>query len=231
MSNEHIFNKSKQVWENNLKLSPQTKLHYPDENLVRLFSGRYILVPQPPAKVMDHGFGSANTLDFLVSRGYDCSGCEISEHIIKEARSHFTDIGKAVDLRLVEGLDLPFESNSFDVVVSWNVIHYNGKRTAVQKVINELNRVLKPKGVLLLSTIHPNNSLIDRMRPLGGNSYFMETSSQYDNRQGLTFFCAPTVEHLAIMFDEFIEVKTGSATADLFNPEERCAWYLVYAIK
>ena len=230
-SDKQIFSQSKQVWEENLKLFPHTKLHYPDENLVRLFSGKYIPVPQPPAKVMDHGFGTANSLVFLASRGYECAGCEISEQFISEASKLFQTLGKTVDLRPVRGLEIPFDDETFDIVVSWNVIHYNGNRVAVLKVISELHRVLKSGGTLLLSTIHPDNSLFSRMRHLGDGSYLIEKESQYDNRQGLTFFVAKTAEEVAGLFSVFSKVEIGSASADLFDPEKRNAWFLVYAIR
>lgn len=231
MNNNQIFLKSKQVWEDNLKLFPQTKLQYPDENLVRLFSGRYVQVPQPPAKVMDHGFGSANTLRYLVKRGYECSGCEISNQFLGEAKTLFKSMGKEVDLRLVEGLGLPFENAQFDIVVSWNVIHYSGTRKTVELVLSELYRVLKPGGVLLLSTIHPDCSLVVRMRSIGGGSYIFEDKSEYDNRQGLTIFCARSSGELKQLFGGFSDVKTGYASCDLFNPEKVSAWFLFYAIK
>lgn len=232
MKDEEIFKKSKQVWEDNLKLFPHTKSHYPDENLVRLFSGRYVPVPRPPARVMDHGFGHANNIVFLLSRGYGCAGCEISKHLINEAQKLFKIIEKTVDLRLVKGLEIPFEDESFDVVVSWNVIHYNGTRPAVLEVISELRRVLKPGGVLLLSTVHPDSTLFARSRHLGNGSYLVEEESEYDNRQGLTLFFVQSAEELADLFREFSEVKIGSASFYLFNPAKgRNACFLVYAIR
>jgi tRNA (uracil-5-)-methyltransferase TRM9 len=231
MSNEDIFAKSKLAWEENLKLFPGTSLNYPDENLVRLFSGRYVPVPQPPAKVLDHGFGTANSLVFLANKGYQCAGCEISEHFISQANALFQSLEMPVDLRPVTGLEIPFDDDTFDVVVSWNVIHYNGTREAVSQVIEELRRVLKPGGVLLLSTIHPDNYLFSRMRHLGDGSYYIERESQYDNRQGLTFFCTQSPEELSGLCRGFSSVKIGSAACDLFNPDRRAAWFLVYAIK
>lgn len=232
MKEEQIFLQSKQVWEQSLKLFPHTMLYYPDENLVRLFSGQYVPVPQPPASVMDHGFGHANNLVFLLSRGYECAGCEISEHLINEAQKLFKIIGKTADLRLVKGLEVPFEDESFDVVVSWNVIHYNGTRAAVLKVISELRRVLKPGGVLLLSTVHPDSALFARSRHLGNGSYIVEEESEYDNRQGLTLFFTRSAEELADLFGEFSEVKIGSASFDLFNlAKGPNACFLVYAVR
>jgi len=231
MKDKEIFLQSKQVWEENLKLFPHARLNYPDENLVRLFSGRYVPVPQPPARVMDHGFGHANNLIFLASRGYECAGCEISEHLLNEAQKLFKIIEKTVDLCLVKGLEIPFDDESFDVVVSWNVIHYNGTREVVLKVISELRRVLKTGGVLLLSTLHPDSSFSDRMRPLGNDSFLIEKESKYDNRQGLIFFVAKSKEEIANMFHQFSEVKLGSTSFDLFDYSERNSWYLVYAVK
>lgn len=230
-NNEQIFVKSKLVWEENLKLFPHTKLHYPDENLVRLFSGRYIPIPQPPARVMDHGFGHGNNLIFFASKGYDCAGCEISEYLIKDVQKLFELINKSVDLRPVKGLAIPFDDESFDIVVSWNVLHYNGTHSAVLKVIDELHRVLKPGGVLLLSTLHPASSFSDRMRPLGDGSYLIEKESKYDNRKGLTFFVAQSAEELSGLFRRFSEVKIGSASFDLFDYPERNHWFLVYGVK
>jgi SAM-dependent methyltransferase len=189
------------------------------------------MVPLPPAKVMDHGFGSGNNLIFFASKGYECAGCEISENLIKEALKRFASTGKPVDLRPIKDLTIPFESDYFDIVVSWNVLHYNGTRDATQKVIDELRRVLKPNGILLLSTIHPDSSFRNRMKPLGNGSYFIEKESRYDNRKGLTFFIAESQDELKKMFSRFSNVKSGSACCDLFNPDKISRWYLIYAVK
>ncbi|UCF14551.1 MAG: class I SAM-dependent methyltransferase [Phycisphaerales bacterium] len=231
MKEEDIFQQSKQVWEENLKLFPASRLNFPDENLVRLFSGRYVSVPEPPAKVMDHGFGHANNLIYLVTKGYECGGCEISKHLIDEARKLFESMGHTVDLKPIVGLEIPFDDECFDVVVSWNVLHYNGTYEAVLKVISELHRVLKSGGVLLLSTLHHDNGISSRMKHLGGGSYLIERESEHDNRQGLTFFSTQSEEELAGLFSQFSKVKTGKVFFDLFNNAERHAASLIYAVK
>ena len=42
---------------------------------------------------------------------------------------------------------------------------------------------------------------------------------------------AKTAEEVAGLFSVFSKVEIGSASADLFDPEKRSAWFLVYAIK
>ncbi len=69
MNDKKIFNKSKHVYEENIKLFPTTWLNFPNENLIRLFSGKYVTVPQPPARLMDHGFGHGKIWPFLQAKG------------------------------------------------------------------------------------------------------------------------------------------------------------------
>ena len=230
MQDNDIYLKSKKVWYDNIKLFPR-KLQYPDENLVRLFSGRYVDMPKPPAKVMEHGFGHATNLAFFASKGYECAGCEISGPFIKEAQELLKFMNKPIDLRLVKEDAIPYDDKAFDIVVSWNVIHYLGNRKAVSKVIDELYRVLKPGGVLLLSTLHPDSSFSDRMKSVGDSSCIVEKESSYDNRKGLVFFMAKSKDEFVSLFNHFSKVKTGSAAFDLFDYSERTAWYLVYAVK
>lgn len=219
------------VWEENLKLFPQTKLQYPDENLIRLFSGKYIPIPKPPAKVMDHGFGHGNNLLFFSDKGYDCFGCEISDYLIKETGVLFRLAKRNVDLRPIKNLRMPFENNFFDIVISWNVIHYNGTKRAVSQVIHELYRILKPGGVLILSTVHPKSSFLDRMKCIRDGSYLIEKGSIFDNRKGLIFYIASSVSELKTLFKRFQKVMVGNASFNLFNHAERNAWFLVYAVK
>lgn len=231
MDDKTIFNRSKEVWEKNLKLFPESKLNFPDENLVRLYSGKYSPVPLPPARIMDHGFGHGNNLVFLADRGYECYGCEISDFLIEEVNDLFAAMQYACELRPVRGLEVPFDDDFFDIVLSWNTLHYNGEKSAVLAVISEMHRVLKPGGVLLLSTIHPDNGITDRMTPLGGGSYLIEAESDYDNREGLTFFMVSDEDELRVIFQIFKEIKIGRTFFDLFNTEKRHATFLVYGIK
>jgi len=226
-----IYDRSKEVWESNLKLFGGTKLHFPAESLVRLISGRYVSVPEPPATVMDHGFGHGNNLVFLAEKGYRCAGCEISDHLIRVVGDLMGSLSYPADLRPVRGHEIPFDSDSFDLVVSWDIIHYNGTRDAVRAVIGELHRVLKPGGVLLLSTVSPSDAMFDRTAVKGDGSYRIENESKFDNRQGLTLFISGSLDELAGMFDMFGTVRTGTLSFDLFAPDRKHGAFLVYGVK
>ena len=113
---DEINRKLKEVWEDFIKLQPDTDLMYLDENIIRIFSGRYAKVPTPPAKLLDHGFGGRNNLLFFASKGYKCYGCEISEELIKVAKNKFERINYPIVLKLIKGDFLDFNDNLFDVI-------------------------------------------------------------------------------------------------------------------
>ena len=145
MTNENydeINRKSKKVWENFIKLQPETDLMYPDENIIRIFSGRYVEVSIPPAKILDYGFGGGNNLLFFASKGYECYGYEISEELIRVARIKFEKFNYPIVLKLVSRDFLDFEDNFFDIIVSWNVIHYLGIKEKVMKIKKKANNSL-----------------------------------------------------------------------------------------
>ena len=226
-----VYQKSKQVWEENLKKFPHTRLQFPSQELVRLFSGKYISLPQPPGEVLDHGFGHGNNLKYFLEKGYTCSGCEISQHLISEAQNLFKSIGKTVNLRLIKDASLPFENDHFNIVVSWNSIHYNASKDMTLKVIDELHRVLKPGGVLLLSTLHPDSSMFDRLEKKGNGEYIIKQESSFDNREGLQLFLADSESDLKALFSIFSDVRVGETSFNLFNHALRESWFLVHAVK
>lgn len=229
--NDDIFQESKEVWEKNLKKFPETLLKYPSENIIRLFSGRYVDVPAPPARILDHGFGHGNNLIYLALKGYDCYGCEISVQCIETARKTAEALELPVNLLEITSDELPFADNFFDIVVSWDVIHYNGTRDKVLKNIEEIHRILKPGGKLLLSTVHPDSSIFDRVTDQGNGTFLIEKSSRYDNRQGLKMFFMKDDYEVNELYSVFSYTDVGKYYYNLFKDEKRHAAFLIYAVK
>lgn len=226
-----IYEKSKKIWGEFAMKYDELDLKFPDENLIRIFSGRYIKIPQPPAKLLDHGFGGGNNLLFFAQKGYECYGCEITEELIKVATEKFKRMGEKATFSLITSTKLNYEDDFFDIIVSWNAIHYNGIRENVQKVIKEMHRILKPGGVIILSTLHPDHSILKRGQIIGNGSYILKKESMFDNRKGLLLFCPEKEEELLSLFSDFSEVKLGYYNFDLFLPERRHAARLIYAKK
>jgi ubiquinone/menaquinone biosynthesis C-methylase UbiE len=196
-----------------------TKLNVPCETVVRLFKGNY--VPGLPKsytgmKALDVGFGSGNNLMFLASLGMEVAGTEVTEGICDLVHPVLRHNGMQADLRVGTNSALPFDDNSFDFLLSWNVLHYEGDEAKVAKGISEYARVLKPGGRLFLSTAAPDHKIMESATVLGGHRYRIGRADDF--RKGAVYFYFDSERYLQFYFGRsFDEVMTGRLTDRLFT--------------
>ena len=93
------------------------------------------------SKVLDLGCGTGHLSEFIKDQGHDVIGLDPSKEMLKFAKKNFPNI------TFVDGIsaELPFADNSFDYVVSIEVLRYLNKKDVIQ-TYKEIYRVLKPKG-------------------------------------------------------------------------------------
>ncbi|MCD6522208.1 MAG: class I SAM-dependent methyltransferase [Candidatus Diapherotrites archaeon] len=95
-------------------------------------------------KILDVGMGTGLFEDYLKGKGIhvDVKGIEIDKKMMDEARK------KGYDVALGSAEELPFESNSFDLVICIDTIHAVRDK---ERAIREIMRVLKPNGYALIT--------------------------------------------------------------------------------
>jgi SAM-dependent methyltransferase len=101
-------------------------------------------------RILDAGCGPGILLDFLSKYKIDYVGLDISIEMIQLARQQVAKLPLIMRRHFLRGdvEKLPFQSNSFDAVVSFGVIEY---LDGDNKLLTEIFRVLKPEGYLLIS--------------------------------------------------------------------------------
>jgi SAM-dependent methyltransferase len=121
-------------------------------------------MPQP-ASVLDAGCGSGYGSAELAKTGASVTGADVSGEAVAYAREHFGAQG----IRFVEAPceALPLEPESFDLVTAFEVIEHLERW---RELLAEANRVLKPGGVLLVST--PNRDYYTESRGEAGPNPF-----------------------------------------------------------
>lgn len=97
-----------------------------------------------PKKLLDLGCGTGNILMKLCDEDIDLYGIDISPEMIKIANNNLNGIA---DLKVSDAENIPFEDNMFDVVVCNAAFHHYRNPIIV---LNEVHRVLKKGGVLIL---------------------------------------------------------------------------------
>lgn len=107
--------------------------------------------------LIDYNTSTVRMLDFGcgVSRIYNALdpkcmyyGVDISETYLKMARDRYP----GAHLILLKTQELPFLSNYFDLVIAYSVLTHIPPDNQCELIMSELYRVLKPNGILLVST-------------------------------------------------------------------------------
>ncbi|NTW51774.1 MAG: methyltransferase domain-containing protein [Chlorobiaceae bacterium] len=101
-------------------------------------------------KILDVSSGrGTQSIYYSKEFGVDVTGVDISEEMVKTAASSArkAGFGKSVQFRIGDSQSLPFDDNSFDVVINECAV---GIPDDSQKVLNEMVRVVKPGGRILI---------------------------------------------------------------------------------
>jgi SAM-dependent methyltransferase len=112
----------------------------------------------PGLRVLEIGSGRGTLLHELRARGLDVVGIETSAERVAEALARYPGL----PIQQTAGTRLPYPDEVFDVVLSFDVFEHIPDSDAH---LNEVRRVLKPRGWYLLQT--PNkwtNSVFETIR-------------------------------------------------------------------
>ncbi len=103
--------------------------------------------------VLEAGCGAGQGLGYIASLARSVIGGDFSNDILQIARRHY---GDRVALRGFDAQDMPFEDDSFDVVILFEAIYY---LSSAGRFVEECKRVLRPGGKVLISSA--NKDLYD----------------------------------------------------------------------
>ena len=102
-------------------------------------------------EVLEVGCGGGILSEEFARLGYRVTGIDPSGSSVRTAKSHAKENNLSIKYETGSGEELPFEKNSFDVVLCCDVLeHVND----LPKVISEISRVLKSGGIFIYDTFN-----------------------------------------------------------------------------
>lgn len=154
--------------------------------------------------VLDLGCNCGYGTNILSDSCRSIIGVDVSPSAIEAARLHYQSPN--VSFQLIDGVRLPFDDHSFDVITSFQVLEH---LVDYEIYFTEIIRVLKPSGLLLLTT--PNAEI----RVLPGTKPW--------NRFHVHEFRGDELDEIIRMYFPFTQVLGQFATEETYSVEfNRC---------
>ncbi len=116
-------------------------------------------------KVLELGCGHGVFSVFLAKQGAKVAGLDIGPSLIASANMLAGINQVDCEFREASILQLPFEANSFDIVVGMRILHHLSHIDLI-KAVQETHRVLKENGIAVFSEPVENSKIFDFIQKL-----------------------------------------------------------------
>ncbi len=201
---------------------------YPTEFIVRTFLADYpglsFVKPAPGQRVLDVGFGDGRNTGFLCDMGLDVSGIEITRGIVDQTRDRLAKLGYIADLRVGRNSNIPFNSDSFDCILSCHCCYYCDEGDAFADNLAEYARVLKKGGSLVASVADKASYIFKDAEELEDGSMLI-TNDPYGNRNGYRLQGFSEAREIEDCLSEyFMNFSFGHADNDYYGITEQVFW-------
>ncbi|MGD2251117.1 MAG: class I SAM-dependent methyltransferase [Candidatus Methanofastidiosia archaeon] len=170
-SEDERLNKDK--WNRIYKKRYKTEI---DESMPKV---KELLKSHGVTTVLDLGCGSGRHTVYLAEHGFSVYGIDISDEGIKKADQKVRNSGFHAVLTTGSIYHkLPYQTNFFDSIISTKVLH-NGRIKNIRNAIKELERVLKPEGVIFVSVRKVPSKSQKKWEEVAPQTYIRTTGIPY----------------------------------------------------
>jgi SAM-dependent methyltransferase len=128
-------------------LPPHVVEHYLDKRI------EFVRRHCRPGATLDVGCGTGALAERLAGAGYEVTGLDPSQGMLDV----LSERAPAVRAVLGSGMELPFENETFAVVLTVAALHHIADPDAVRRTLAEMVRVTRPGGRVLVWDHNPRN--------------------------------------------------------------------------
>lgn len=101
-------------------------------------------------RVLDLGSGIGRHSILLAEMGFEVDAFELSVEAVRKLETKCKENHLGIAVKQGDMHSLPYKSNTFDYVLSYHVMYHTNRR-GIEKVVSEIERVLKPAGEIFVT--------------------------------------------------------------------------------
>lgn len=145
----------------NISISPTEANFWNSNEIVNYFAEkpadpivveRISQINDPQYKLaLDLGCGGGRHSEAMARAGFKVTSADLTPEMLYRTQQRLSNAGLEANAVQMSIESLPFEDESFDVVVSTGVLHQAKSLTDYDKTLGEVSRVLKPNGLLTMN--------------------------------------------------------------------------------
>ncbi|MCI6086944.1 MAG: class I SAM-dependent methyltransferase [Selenomonas sp.] len=119
---------------------------YPSEHVIRFVARNFYSAPdRSKVKILDFGCGAGANTWYLANEGFDTYAFDGSKSAVARAEKNLAKKGLAAHFLVADGIQLPYESETFDAIID-NVMIYSNTLANIRMMYGECHRFLKTGG-------------------------------------------------------------------------------------
>ncbi|WPC40178.1 class I SAM-dependent methyltransferase [Clostridium sp. JS66] len=170
-------------------------------------------------KFLDLGCGLGRHSIYFSKKGFEVNSLDLSKYAVNHLRKWAKEEKVNISVDICDMLNLPFENDSFDCVMAYNVIYHTDTNGFI-KSLNEIKRILKSKGELFVTLISKNTfsyQRADNYKRIDNNTILMD---ERDTERNVPHFYVD-IEDIKKYFSdfEFVSIPIEKTVYDIENTE------------
>ena len=141
----------------------------------QLLKGRY----KDCKKILDAGCGNGRNLVYFLKNGFEVYGIDQNETAIEKVKTLAQTLAPSISTDNFKNCsieEMPFEANSFDLVLCNAVLHFAQNKAHFEKMLFAIWKVLKP-GAYLFARLASNIGMEEKLISLGNGRYRLPDGS------------------------------------------------------
>lgn len=118
---------------------------YPAEHTIRFIARNYYDKDRNNVKILDFGCGAGAHTWYLAREGFDTFAFDGSKSAVERAKQRLDKENLTAHLKVADALNSGYKDDFFDAVID-NFCIYSNLKNNIQKMYNDIWRMLKPQG-------------------------------------------------------------------------------------